>query len=134
MNQDNLENLNPNNDAINETFDEEEDRVRLDNDEGDQLSKLPSENKYKVKIIDTEITSLLHLQIMFYFNFYLNFVCFALELAASCYKLYVFKFRVLYAIRIVVICVWILVANFRLYNGYLGNINENVRKKCVILT
>ena len=85
-------------------------------------------NKYKTRIIDSEINSNLTLQILIYFNFCYFFVCFGLEIGSICFKIYILKHNSIRWIKFALEFVWLIIEPIKLYNGYYGNINENVNK------
>ena len=121
----NLSNSNPynNNSSLNETFDDlEEEKKRLEEDK----ERIDSSNIFKVRIIDAEINSNLTLQILMYFNYFYLYVCFALEISFICYRTIIFKGDALYWIKFSLLIVWFIIEHIKLYNGYYGNINENV--------
>ena len=85
-------------------------------------------NKYKTRIIDSEINSNLTLQILIYFNFCYFFICFALEISSIVFKIYIYKHDSIRWIKFALEFVWLIIEPIKLYNGYYGNINENVNK------
>ena len=92
MNVERLNNLSRsinNNNALEKTYDDlEEEKKRLE-EEMEEFDEFELSNKYKTRIIDAEINSILPLQILIYFNFCYFFVCFALEMSSICFKIYI---------------------------------------------
>ena len=61
-----------NNNALEKTYDDlEEEKKRLE-EEMEEFDEFELSNKYKTRIIDSEINSSLTLQILIYFNYYFN--------------------------------------------------------------
>ena len=121
----NLSNSNPfnNNSGLNETFDDlEEEKKKLEEDK----ERMESSNIFKVRIIDSEINSNLHLQILMYFNFYYLYICFAFEISSISFRLNIFDHSDLFWIKFALLIIWFILEHIKLYNGYYGNINENV--------
>ncbi len=117
-----------NNNALEKTYDDlEEEKKRLE-EEMEDFDEFELSNKYKTRIIDSEINSNLTLQILiyFYFNFCYFFVCFGLEIGSICFKIYILKHNSIRWIKFALEFVWLIIEPIKLYNGYYGNINENV--------
>jgi len=111
---------------LGETFDDlEEEKKKLE--EMDELDELDSSNKFKTRIIDSEINSNINLQIFIYFNFWYFFIAFAIEISAICFKIYIYEHDPLRWIFFAIEIVWFAMEPIKCYNGYYGNINENVR-------
>ena len=130
MNIEQLNNLsiNNSNNPLEETYDDlEEEKKRLEA-EMDEMDELELSNKYRTRIIDSEINSNLTLQILIYFNFYYFFVCFALEMSSIVFEIYVSNDQAILWIIFALEFVWFIIEPIKLYNGYYGNINENVNK------
>ena len=130
MNIEQLNNLSINNinNPLEETYDDlEEEKKRLEA-EMDEMDELELSNKYRTRIIDSEINSNLTLQILIYFNFYYFFVCFALEMSSIVFEIYVSNDQAILWIIFALEFVWFIIEPIKLYNGYYGNINENVNK------
>ena len=128
MNIEQLNNLSINNinNPLEETYDDlEEEKKRLEA-EMDEMDELELSNKYRTRIIDSEINSNLTLQILIYFNFYYFFVCFALEMSSIVFEIYVSNDQAILWIIFALEVVWFIIEPIKLYNGYYGNINENV--------
>ena len=128
MNIEQLNNLSINNinNPLEETYDDlEEEKKRLEA-EMDEMDELELSNKYRTRIIDSEINSNLTLQILIYFNFYYFFVCFALEMSSIVFEIYVSNDQAILWIIFSLEFVWFVIEPIKLYNGYYGNINENV--------
>jgi hypothetical protein len=117
-----------NNNALEKTYDDlEEEKKRLE-EEMEDFDEYELSNKYKTRIIDSEINSNLTLQILIYFNFCYFFVCFGLEIGSICFKIYILKHNSIRWIKFALEFVWLIIEPIKLYNGYYGNINENVNK------
>ena len=117
-----------NNNALEKTYDDlEEEKKRLE-EEMEDFDEFEVSNKYKTRIIDSEINSNLTLQILIYFNFCYFFVCFGLEIGSICFKIYILKHNSIRWIKFALEFVWLIIEPIKLYNGYYGNINENVNK------
>ena len=130
MNLEQLNNLSSShiNNRLEETYDDlEEEKKRLE-EEMEEMDESELSNKYRTRIIDSEINSNLTLQILIYFNFYYYFVCFALEISVISFETYIFKEQALIWIIFALEFVWFIIEPIKLYNGYYGNINENVNK------
>ena len=130
MNIEQLNNLSINNinNPLEETYDDlEEEKKRLEA-EMDEMDELELSNKYRTRIIDSEINSNLTLQLLIYFNFYYFFVCFALEMSSIVFEIYVSNDQAILWIIFALEFVWFIIEPIKLYNGYYGNINENVNK------
>jgi hypothetical protein len=128
MNIEQLNNLSTShiNNRLEETYDDlEEEKKRLE-EEMDEMDELELSNKYRTRIIDSEINSNLTLQILIYFNFYYFFVCFALEMSSIVFEIYVSNDQAILWIIFSLEFVWFVIEPIKLYNGYYGNINENV--------
>ena len=128
MNIEQLNNLSTShiNNQLEETYDDlEEEKKRLE-EEMDEMDELELSNKYRTRIIDSEINSNLTLQILIYFNFYYFFVCFALEMSSIVFEIYVSNEQAILWIIFALEFVWLVIEPIKLYNGYYGNINENV--------
>ena len=128
MNIEQLNNLSTShiNNRLEETYDDlEEEKKRLE-EEMDEMDELELSNKYRTRIIDSEINSNLTLQILIYFNFYYFFVCFALEMSSIVFEIYVSNDQAILWIIFALEFVWFIIEPIKLYNGYYGNINENV--------
>ena len=128
MNIEQLNNLSTShiNNRLEETYDDlEEEKKRLE-EEMDEMDELELSNKYRTRIIDSEINSNLTLQILIYFNFYYFFVCFALEISSIVFEIYVSNDQAILWIIFSLEFVWFVIEPIKLYNGYYGNINENV--------
>ena len=128
MNIEQLNNLSTShiNNRLEETYDDlEEEKKRLE-EEMDEMDELELSNKYRTRIIDSEINSNLTLQILIYFNFCYFFVCFGLEIGSICFKIYILKHNSIRWIKFALEFVWLIIEPIKLYNGYYGNINENV--------
>lgn len=116
------------NNRLEETYDDLEEERRKIKEEMEETDELELSNQYKTRIIDSEINSNLHLQILIYFNFCFYFVCFALELSSICFKIYIYDHDPVLWIIFALEFVWVIIEPIKLYNGYYGNINENVNK------
>mgnify|MGYP002863231718 FL=1 len=117
-----------NNNALEKIYDDlEEEKKRLE-EEMEDFDEYELSNKYKTRIIDSEINSNLTLQILIYFNFCYFFVCFGLEIGSICFKIYILKHNSIRWIKFALEFVWLIIEPIKLYNGYYGNINENVNK------
>ena len=130
MNIEQLNNLSTSNlnKPLEETYDDlEEEKKRLE-EEMDEIGELELSNKYRTRIIDSEINSNLTLQILIYFNFYYFFVCFALEISSIVFEIYIYNDIAILWIIFSLEFVWFIIEPIKLYNGYYGNINENVNK------
>ena len=123
----NLSNINPNiNNRLEETYDDLEEEKKKLEEEMEELDELDYSNQFKTRIIDSEINSNLTLQILIYFNFYFYFVCLALELSTICFKIYIYNHDPFRWIKFSLELVWAIIEPIKVYNGYYGNINENV--------
>ena len=115
-----------NNNALERTYDDlEEEKKRLE-EEMEDMDEFELSNKYKTRIIDSEINSSITLQILIYFNFCYFFICFAFEISSIVFKIYIFKHESIRWIKFALEFVWLLIEPIKLYNGYFVNINENV--------
>ncbi len=133
----NIEQLNslsePNiNHRLEETYDDLEEEKKKLEEEMEEMDELELSNKYKTRIIDAEINSNLTLQILIYFNFCYFFVCFALEISSISFQIYITNHEPLRWIKFALEFVWFIIEPIKLYNGYYGNINENVNDKYII--
>ena len=123
----NLSNINPNiNNRLEETYDDLEEEKKKLEEEMEELDEIDYSNQFKTRIIDSEINSNLTLQILIYFNFYYFFVCFALEMSSIVFEIYVSNDQAILWIIFSLEFVWFVIEPIKLYNGYYGNINENV--------
>ena len=95
----------------------------------EEMDELELSNRFKTRIIDSEINSNLTLQILIYFNFFYFFVCFALEISAISFELYIYEHEPLRWIKFALELVWFVIEPIKVYNGYYGNINEDVIEK-----
>lgn len=50
------------------------------------LNDARNTNKYKTRIIESEINSGLFLQILIHYNFYASFICFSFQIFANSFK------------------------------------------------
>ena len=117
-----------NNNALEKTYDDLEEEKKNLEEEMEDFDEFEVSNKYKTRIIDSEINSNLTLQILIYFNFCYFFVCFGLEIGSICFKIYILKHNSIRWIKFALEIVWLIIEPIKLYNGYYGNINENVNK------
>ena len=102
-----------NNNALEKTYDDlEEEKKRLE-EEMEDFDEFEVSNKYKTRIL-------------IYFNFCYFFVCFGLEIGSICFKIYILKHNSIRWIKFALEFVWLIIEPIKLYNGYYGNINENV--------
>ena len=116
------------NNILEKTYDDlEEEKKRLE-EEMEDFDEFELSNKYKTRIIDSEINSILPLQILIYFNFCFFFICFALEMSSIVFKIYILTHNSIRWIKFALEFVWLIIEPIKLYNGYYGNINENVNK------
>ena len=115
-----------NNNALEKTYDDLEEKKKMIEEELEENDEFELSNKYKTRIIDSEINSNLTLQILIYFNFCYFFVCFALEISSIVFKIYIYKHDSIRWIKFALEFVWLIIEPIKLYNGYYGNINENV--------
>ena len=129
-----LSNPNQNiNNRLEETYDDlEEEKKKLEKEMEEMEDELELSNKYKTRIIDSEINSNLTLQILIYFNFCYFFICFGLEISAISFQLYIYESEPLRWIKFALEFVWFIIEPIKTYNGYYGNINENVIDKYII--
>ena len=116
------------NNRLEETHDDLEEEKKKIEEEMEEMDELELSNQYKTRIIDSEINSNLTLQILIYFNFCYYFVCFALELSSICFKIYIFNHDPVRWIIFALELIWFIIEPIKCYNGYYGNINENVNK------
>ncbi len=114
------------NNRLEETHDDLEEEKKKVEEEMEEMDELEQSNQYKTRIIDSEINSNLTLQILIYFNFCYYFVCFALEMSAICFKLYIYNHDPVRWIIFALELIWFIIEPIKCYNGYYGNINENV--------
>jgi hypothetical protein len=121
------------NKRLEETYDDLEEEKKKLEEEMDEIDELELSNKYKTRIIDSEINSNLYLQILMYFNFCYYLVCFALEISSISFQLYIFEHDPKLWIKFSLEFVWFIIEPIKVYNGYYGNINENVNDKYIIL-
>ena len=128
----NLSNQQNINNRLEETYDDLEEEKKKLEVEMEEMDELELSNKYKTRIIDSEINSNLTLQILIYFNFCYYVVCFALELSSICFQLYIYESDPLRWIKFALEFVWAIIEPIKVYNGYNGNINENVIDKYII--
>jgi hypothetical protein len=77
----------------------------------------------KVRVVESEISAYLPLQILIFYHWYYTFLMFFLLAALSGYKHLYFKKK--NPIDIIVILVWFIAELIRQYFGFLGNTNEN---------
>ena len=117
-----------NNNALEKTYDDLRDEKKKLMEEMEDFDEFEISNKYKTRIIDSEINSNLTLQILIYFNFCYFFVCFGLEMSSICFKIYIFKQHSIRWIKFALEFIFLIIEPIKLYNGYYGNINENVNK------
>ena len=68
------------------------------------------------------LVSSLGFQILLYFNFFFAWLFFAIFLATSVVKLWIYAFSANY-LPLIAICVWLPLEMLRIYYGYRGNIN-----------
>ena len=115
-----------NNNALEKTYDDLEEEKKNLEEEMEDFDEFEVSNKYKTRIIDSEINSNLTLQILIYFFFCYFFVCFGLEIGSICFKIYILKHNSIRWIKFALEFVWLIIEPIKLYNGYYGNINENV--------
>ena len=132
MNEERLNNLSRSikmdNNILEKTYDDlVEEKKRLE-EEMEDFDEFELSNKYKTRIIDSEINSILPLQILIYFNFCFFFICFALEMSSIVFKIYILTHNSIRWIKFALEFVWLIIEPIKLYNGYYGNINENVNK------
>ena len=120
--------INNNNNALEKTYDDLEEKKKRIEEELEENDEFELSNKYKTRIIDSEINSNLTLQILIYFNFCYFFICFALEISSIVFKIYIYKHDSIRWIKFALEFVWLIIEPVKLYNGYYGNINENVNK------
>ena len=78
-----------NNNALEKTYDDLEEKKKMIEEELEENDEFELSNKYKTRIIDSEINSNLTLQILIYFNFCYFFICFALEISSIVFKIYI---------------------------------------------
>ena len=128
----NLSNQQNINNRLEETYDDLEEEKKKLEEEMEEMDELELSNKYRTRIIDSEINSDLTLQILIYFNFCYFFICFALEMSTLCFKLYILISDPLRWIKFSLELVWLIIEPIKVYNGYYGNINENVIDKYII--
>ena len=117
-----------NNNALEKTYDDLEEKKKMIEEELEENDEFELSNKYKTRIIDSEINSNLTLQILIYFNFCYFFICFALEISSIVFKIYIYKHDSIRWIKFALEFVGLIIEPIKLYNGYYGNINENVIK------
>ena len=117
-----------NNNALEKTYEDLRDEKKKLMEEMEDFDEFEISNKYKTRIIDSEINSNLTLQILIYFNFCYFFVCFGLEMSSICFKIYIFKQHSIRWIKFALEFIFLIIEPIKLYNGYYGNINENVNK------
>ena len=129
----NLSNQQSINNRLEETYDDLEQEKKKIEEEMEEMDELELSNKYKTRIIDSEINSNLRLQILIYFNACYFLVCFALEISSISFQLYIFLNQPLLWIKFALEIVWLIMEPIKLYNGYYGNINENVNKNNYII-
>jgi hypothetical protein len=106
----------------NQVNDINERRNLINRNEKDQFSK---SNKFKTRIIDSEISSSLVLAILIYYNTYYSIIIIIFEYISIFYKLWVFQGNSFTIIRTIVVLLWGFVEIIRLYIGYKSNINES---------
>ena len=123
-----LSNSNINN-RLEETYDDLEQEKKKVEEEMEEMDELELTNKFKTRIIDSEINSNLRLQILIYFNACYFIVCFALEISSISFQLYIYNDHPLLWINFALELAWLIIEPIKVYNGYLGNITENVNNK-----
>ena len=132
MNEERLNNLSRSikmdNNILEKTYDDLEEETKCLEEETEVFDEFELSNKYKTRIIDSEINSILLLQILIYFNFCFFFICFALEMSSIVFKIYILTHNSIRWIKFALEFVWLIIEPIKLYNGYYGNINENVNK------
>ena len=109
-----------------ETYDDLEEEKKKLEEEMEELDELDYSNQFKTRIIDSEINSNINLQIFIYFNFWYFFIAFAIEISAICFKIYIYNHDPFRWIKFALELVWAIIEPIKVYNGYYGNINENV--------
>ena len=77
----------------------------------------------KVRVVESEISAYLPLQVLLFYHWYYTFLMFFLLAALYGYKALYFKKKTFY--DIIVIAIWFVAELVRQYFGFLGNTNEN---------
>ena len=80
----------------------------------EEFDEFELSNKYKTRIIDAEINSILPLQILIYFNFCYFFVCFALEMSSICFKIYIMTHNSIRWIKFALEFFWLIIEPIKL--------------------
>jgi len=117
-----------NNNRLQETYDDLEEEKKKIEKEMEEMDELELSNKYRTRIVDSEINSNLSLQILIYFNFCYYFVEFPIELSCIVFQIYIYDTNPVNWIIFGLELLWAIMEPIKLYNGYYGNINEDVIK------
>jgi hypothetical protein len=113
---------------INNELDEtEDDELSLERRRiQEQKENMEGSNLFKARVIETEVNSGLWLQEFLYFNFFYNFLAFSLQLSSYVYKYYIYDVAGVSVPGIIIILIWFVQEQARLYFGYAGNLQESV--------
>jgi len=97
---------------------------KLITEEGKIKEEAAKTNKYKTRIVESEINSNLLFATLIHYNIYYSIVCFLFQIFTAFYKFWVFHSDILSQIKIALIFFWGLVEIYRLHIGFSSNIDE----------
>lgn len=81
-------------------------------------------NKYKTRIVESEINSNLLFATLIHYNIYYSIVCFLFQIFTAFYKFWIFYSDILGQIKIALIFFWGFVEIYRLHIGFSSNVEE----------
>ena len=110
-----------------------EDTYLINQEEEIRKREAQKTNKYKTRIIDSEINSSVFLATLIHYNIYYSIVCFSFQFFALLFKLWVFKLNSFTITRFILEIFWGIVEIYRLNIGFKANINESFPSLIIFL-
>ena len=96
----------------------------INNEEIIKKEQASKTNKYKTRIIESEINSNLLFAILVNYNMYYSIICFSFQIISISFKLWTFNINSFSIIRIILVIFWGIVEIYRLNLGFKANIEE----------
>lgn len=81
-------------------------------------------NKFKVRVVESEINSNLFFQTLLYYNSLYSIICFCFQIISVSFKVWAFKLNNFSVTRLLLIIFWGIIEIYRLQLGYNANIEE----------